>query len=71
MTDLILRNVDDRLVLALRTLAVRHGRSAEAEHREILAAALLQARKKEIVRVLSTMPDVGDRVVFARTRDAS
>lgn len=66
MTDLILRNVDDSLVLALRTLAVKHGRSAEAEHREILAAALLNARRKQIARVLSAMPNVGDHVVFPR-----
>jgi antitoxin FitA len=69
MTDLILRNVDDSLVLALRTLAGRHGRSAEAEHREILAAALLKARKKQIARALSAMPNVGDHVVFPRTDD--
>ena len=34
------RNVDDDLVLRLRRRAARHGRSIEAEHREILRQAL-------------------------------
>ena len=34
------RNVDDDLVLRLRRRAARHGRSVEAEHREILRQAL-------------------------------
>jgi antitoxin FitA len=42
MAQLTVRNVDDRVVRALKQRAVTHGRSAEAEHREILRAALLQ-----------------------------
>jgi plasmid stability protein len=34
------RNVDDELILRLKRRAARHGRSAEAEHREILKQAL-------------------------------
>jgi plasmid stability protein len=34
------RNVDDELIVRLKRRAARHGRSAEAEHREILAQAL-------------------------------
>ena len=34
------RNVDDDLVARLKRRAARHGRSAEAEHREILRQAL-------------------------------
>lgn len=33
-------NLDDELILKLKMRAVRHGRSAEAEHREILRQAL-------------------------------
>ena len=34
------RNLDDDLIARLKTRAARHGRSAEAEHREILRQAL-------------------------------
>jgi len=37
---LIVRNLDDELVTRLRQRAARHGRSVEAEHREILRHAL-------------------------------
>jgi len=33
------RNLDDELVLRLKRRAARHGRSVEAEHREILRQA--------------------------------
>jgi plasmid stability protein len=42
MASLHVRNVDDRLVKRLKQRAARHGRSAEAEHREILRQALTQ-----------------------------
>jgi plasmid stability protein len=40
MASLHVRNVDDDLVLRLKKRAARHGRSAEAEHREILRQVL-------------------------------
>jgi plasmid stability protein len=40
MAQLTVRNVPDDLARALRVRAARHGRSAEAEHRLILAQAL-------------------------------
>lgn len=40
MASLHVRNLDDELVTRLKRRAVRHGRSAEAEHREILRQAL-------------------------------
>lgn len=40
MGQLIVRNLDDALVDALKVRATAHGRSAEAEHREILRQAL-------------------------------
>jgi antitoxin FitA len=42
MAQLTVRKVDDRVVRALKQRAASRGRSAEAEHREILRAALLQ-----------------------------
>lgn len=38
--NLHVRNLDDHLIAKLKTRAARHGRSAEAEHREILKQAL-------------------------------
>ena len=38
--NLHVRNLDDELIMRLKRRAARHGRSAEAEHREILRAAL-------------------------------
>jgi plasmid stability protein len=40
MATLTVRNLDDTVVRRLRIQAAEHGRSAEAEHREILRAAL-------------------------------
>lgn len=40
MATLTVRNLDDDVVRALRIRAAEHGRSAEAEHREILRSAL-------------------------------
>ena len=39
-TSLHVRNLDDELVARLKRRAARHGRSTEAEHREILRQAL-------------------------------
>jgi len=38
--SLSVRNLDDELIVRLKRRAARHGRSAEAEHREILRHAL-------------------------------
>ncbi|MDT7953313.1 MAG: plasmid stabilization protein [Acetobacteraceae bacterium] len=40
MATLTVRNLDEALVRALRIRAAEHGRSAEAEHREILHQVL-------------------------------
>jgi plasmid stability protein len=41
MATLTVRNLEEDVVCRLRVRAAEHGRSAEAEHREILRAALL------------------------------
>lgn len=70
MAQLIVRNLEDEIVRALKRRAVEHGRSAEAEHREILRAALLtRARRKPLVEYLAEMPDVGDDADFDRAQD--
>jgi plasmid stability protein len=59
MANLLVRNVDDSLVQSLRELAAAHGRSAEAEHREILAKALRKPKRKSFAEVLTGIPNVG------------
>ena len=41
VATLTVRNLDDDIVRRLRVRAAEHGRSAEAEHREILRLALI------------------------------
>lgn len=45
MATLTVRNLDDNVVRTLRIRAAEHGRSAEAEHREILRSALAEAAR--------------------------
>jgi plasmid stability protein len=66
MADLIVRGVDEALVKALKERAAAHGRSAEAEHREILAAVLARPRRRSFAEVLASMPDVGTDADFER-----
>ncbi len=68
MPDLIVRGVDEALVRALKARAGALGRSAEAEHREILAAALAGPRRLSFAEVLATMPDVGQDADFERVQ---
>lgn len=69
MANLVVRNLDDRIVQALKQRAARHGRSAEAEHRAILEAALVRARRRSLAEVLATIPDVGRDEDFERVED--
>lgn len=69
MANLLVRNVDEALVQGLRERAAAHGRSAEAEHREILAKALRRPQRKTFAEVLMAMPNVGDDADFARVDD--
>jgi len=48
----------------------RHGRSAAAEHREILASVLRGPRRRHLAEVLAAVPDVGRDEDFARVDDA-
>ncbi len=68
MAQLIVRNVEESVVRALKLRAARQGRSAEAEHRELLRRALLGEPRKGFKEMLRSMPDVGDDELFARTR---
>ncbi|HEY2030068.1 MAG TPA: hypothetical protein VGH20_12765 [Myxococcales bacterium] len=59
MAQLVVRNVEDAVVRELKTRAARHGRSAEAEHRELLRTALLAPPRMDFKEFLLTMPDPG------------
>lgn len=70
MGQLIVRNLDDDLVSALKRRAARHGRSAEAEHRAILREALAaDLARPSFKAFLATMPDVGRDEDFAPPRE--
>ena len=66
MAQLMVRNLPDDLVKALKESAAKHNRSAEEEHREILRAALLRPRRRHFAEVLASMPNVGEDQDFAR-----
>ncbi len=68
--QLIVRNLEEEVVRELRMRAARHGRSAEAEHREILREALLPAKAKmSLQEFLLTMPNLGEDADFERSED--
>ncbi len=66
MANLIVRNIDDAIVLALKKRAGNHGISAEAEHRKILEQVLLHPPRKSLAEVLSQIPNVGIDSDFER-----
>ena len=69
MAQLVVRNLDEELVKELKVRAARHGRSAEAEHREILRDALVPRPRQSLKEYLRAMPDVGEDSDFERSRD--
>lgn len=70
MATLLVRGIDESLVQRLRERAVANGRSAEAEHRAILAQALGGTRRRSFAEVLACIPDVGQDADFERTQDS-
>lgn len=63
-TNLVVRNVDEELVRTLKQVAAAHGRSAEAEHREILRNVLQRPPRRPVAEVLASMPNVGEDADF-------
>lgn len=68
MSQLVVRNVDPEVVRALKLRAAARGRSAEAEHREILRQALAGPYPSRTLKeTLLAMPDAGtDRELVPR-----
>lgn len=70
MNQLIVRNLEEEVVRELRLRAARHGRSAEAEHREILREALLPAKgRTSLKELLLAIPAAGEDADFERNPD--
>jgi plasmid stability protein len=70
MAQLLVRNLDEELVLHLKKRAGEHGVSVEEEHRRILREALAAdvGERKTLWQALSEMPDAGDENLFERER---
>jgi len=77
MSQLTVRNVSAELVRSLKQRAAAHGRSAEAEHREILREALregaddFEARAKILRGRLRTTVDSSEIIRADRDRDGA
>jgi antitoxin FitA len=71
MPNLIVRNVPEDVIKALKKRAGRHGISAEAEHRKILTQALLKTRKRSFAEAIAAMPNVGRDSDFERVQDTN
>jgi len=69
VASLVVRNLDSKVVNALKIRAAQHGKSAEAEHRSILEEVLLRTNKKSFAEVISSMPNVGLDEDFMRIED--
>jgi antitoxin FitA len=69
MPSLVVRNLDESIINALKQRAVGHQRSTEAEHRAILAEILLKPQRKTFAEALATIPDVGTDADFQRVND--
>lgn len=70
MAQLIVRNLEEDVVKELKRRAGEHGRSAEAEHREILRRALFPERHgRSLKDLLSSIPPAGSDADFERHDD--
>ncbi len=72
MSQLIVRQIEEKVVRKLKERAGQHGVSMEEEHRRILREALLGKPKKKpsFKEYLLQMPDIGPDELFERQRDA-
>lgn len=66
MAQLLVRDIPDELVRALKLRAARRNHSAEQEHREILKSVLRAPARRPLADVLANMPNVGQDADFER-----
>ena len=71
MPQLIVRQIEEKVVRKLKARAGQHGVSTEEEHRRILREALLGSSKTKpsFKEYLLQMPEVGPDDLFERSRD--
>lgn len=70
MAQLIVRDIEEKLVEELKLRAARNGQSVEEEHRQILRRALVPSRfSSSFKEFLEQMPDVGNDEDFERSPD--
>ncbi len=69
MANLLVRNIDDEIVAALKRRAGQKGISAEAEHRNLLTAALSEPQKRSFAEVIQSIPSVGHDDDFLPIQD--
>ena len=69
MAQLIVRELDEAVVRALKVRAAKKGVSAEAEHRAILREVLLRQSSRSFKKALLAMPNVGKDADFAIDRN--
>jgi len=69
MPSLVVRNLDESIINALKQRAVEHQRSMEAGHRAILAEVLLKPPRKSFAEALANIPNVGVDADFQRVNE--
>lgn len=69
MANLLVRNIEEEVVNALKARSGRYGTSAEEEHRKILRSALLKPRRKSFSEALLAIPNVGEEKDFSRIQE--
>jgi plasmid stability protein len=69
MAQLIVRELEEAVVRALKVRAAKKGVSAEAEHRAILREVLLRRPSRSFKEALLAMPDLGTDADFDIERD--
>ena len=72
VAQLLVRDLEDAVVQALKQKAAEEGTSVEEAHRRILRLALLSKKpKKDFKEFLLEMPEGGDDYIFDRHRSRS
>ena len=69
MAQLVVREMEESIIDALKSRVAKHERSSEAEHRAILEQALLQPNRRSFIEVLMDISDVGNDSDFVRVQD--
>ncbi len=69
VAQLIVRDLSDDLVKALKQRAAKRNHSTEQEHREILQSVLRGPRRRHLADVLAAIPNVGEDSDFQREQN--